>query len=446
VTTVLALIDGEHYPDVTRWALERAHAEGYDVLAALLLGGIEKLPADGDVDLGRVPVLRSGGDARERLADAIDTVRPAAVLDLSDEPVLGYRERMDLIAVALAKGCPYLGPDFRFEPPVTEARVTAPTVAVFGSGKRVAKTAVAARAAALAKAAGLTPVIVAMGRGGPREPEVCRPGEVTVDSLLARADRGEHAASDFLEDALVAGVATVGTRRAGGGLAGRPFASNVAEGARVALELGADPLVLEGSGAALPPVPWDAGVLVIPASLPPEYLGGYLGPLRVLLSDLVITIIGESPDAGLQNLSALESHVRRLRADIAVAHAELHPIPLADVRGKDVFFATTSPGPLAERVANRLEKSASCRVVATSSSLSDRRTLERDLRSAPPFDTLLTELKGAAIDVGARLARERGAGVVFVENRPVAAGGDGDVDDLLVRLVERARERGSVRA
>jgi len=111
-----------------------------------------------------------------------------------------------------------------------------------------------------------------------------------------------------------------------------------------------------------------------------------------------------------------------------------------------VFFATTSPGPLAERVANRLEQSASCRVVATSSSLSDRRTLERDLRSAPPFDTLLTELKGAAIDVGARLARERGASVVFVENRPVAAGGDGDVDDLLVRLVERARERGSVRA
>ena len=415
------------------------------VVAALLLGGTEKLPADGHVDLGGVPVLRSGGGLRDRLAEAIDASSPAAVLDLSDEPVIGYRERMDLIAVALTKGCSYLGPDFRFEPPVTGARLPAPTLAVIGTGKRVGKTAVSARAAALAKAAGFTPVVVAMGRGGPREPEVCRPGQVTVEALIARADRGEHAASDFLEDALVAGVPTVGTRRAGGGLAGRPFASNVEEGARLAVTLGADPVILEGSGASLPSVPWDAGVLVIPGSLPPEDLGGYLGPVRVLLSDLVVTIIGESPNAGLQNLSALESQVRRLRADIAVAHAELHPIPLADVRGKDVFFASTSPGPLADRVANRLEQSAGCRVVATSTSLSDRAAFERDLRSAPPFDTLLTELKGAAIDVGARQARERGADVAFVENRPVAAGGDGEVDDLLVRMVERARERGSVR-
>ena len=53
---------------------------------------------------------------------------------------------------------------------------------------------------------------------------------------------------------------------------------------------------------------------------------------------------------------------------------------------------------------------------------------------------LLTELKAAAIDVAAPMAIERGAEVVFVENRPTAAGGD-DLDDALRELVTIARER-----
>jgi cyclic 2,3-diphosphoglycerate synthetase len=425
--------------------VERARGEGHDVVVALLLGGVEKLPADRVVSLDGIAVLDAADDPRRRLSEAIDAYRPAAILDLSDEPVVGYRDRMDLIAVALSKGVRYEGPGFRFDPPVTDPPLGVPTVAVIGTGKRVAKTAVSAHLARLARNAGHTPVIVAMGRGGPPDPVVARPEDVTVGALLARAGRGEHAASDYLEDALIAGVPAVGTRRAGGGLAGRPFASTVAEGARIAEGLGGDPVILEGSGASVPTLPWDAGVLVVPDSLPPEHLGGYLGPVRVLLSDLLVFIIGASPNAGLQDLSALESQARRLRADVAVAYAELRPLPLADVRGKDVFFATTAPGPLAEGVADQLERTAGCRVLVTSPHLSDRAALTRDLDAAPPFDVLLTELKGAAIDVAARRAVECGADVVFLENRPVAAGGDGDLDELLLRTVDRARTKGRER-
>jgi cyclic 2,3-diphosphoglycerate synthetase len=68
--------------------------------------------------------------------------------------------------------------------------------------------------------------------------------------------------------------------------------------------------------------------------------------------------------------------------------------------------------------------------------------LEADLASAPPFDVLLTELKAAAVDVAARRAIERGAEVVFVDNRPVSAGGDGELDQLLRETVGLAHERG----
>ena len=73
-----------------------------------------------------------------------------------------------------------------------------------------------------------------MGRGGPAEPELIDGGSQTVgvEELLRRADAGQHAASDFLEDAALARVATVGARRCGGGLLGRPFVSNVVRAVR----------------------------------------------------------------------------------------------------------------------------------------------------------------------------------------------------------------------
>jgi cyclic 2,3-diphosphoglycerate synthetase len=440
---VLALVDGEHHPPVTRWAIEVAGRDGLTVVAALLAGGAEKLGPDRDLDLGGVPLLRSDGELTAALGAALDELRPDAVLDLSDEPVIGNELRMELAAVTLARGLPYLGSDFRLDPPVTGEPLATATIAVIGSGKRVAKTAVGGHLARLAADAGHRPVVVAMGRGGPPEPEVAGPEDVTLDALRARAARGGHAASDFLEDALTSGVTTVGARRAGGGLGGRPFVTNVAEAAGIAVRLGGDPVILEGSGSSMPGVPWDAGALVVPAGHPARLLGGHLGPLRVLLSDLVILTMGVGPN-GPENLSALDSYVRRLRPDVRVAIAELHPVPLQNVRGKDAFFATTASPEGADRLGDDLERTTGCRVVTVSAHLADPAALRRDLASAPPFDVLLTELKAAAIDVAAPVALERGAEVVFVENRPTAAGGD-DLDDALRDLVKIARERAAQR-
>src|SRR4029079_13988668 len=98
----LALVDGEHYPPVTRWGLEVARERGYDVVAAVLVGGIEKLGAGETPDLG-VPVRTTGADRAPAIPAAIDDLRPDVVLDLSAEPILGYRERMAVAAVVLAR-------------------------------------------------------------------------------------------------------------------------------------------------------------------------------------------------------------------------------------------------------------------------------------------------------------------------------------------------------
>src|SRR6476619_832236 len=164
---VLALVDGEHYPQVVRAALEHASGSA-DVVAALLLGGTEKLV--GDPGYG-VPLEKLSGDAASSMLEAAARHGADRVLDLSDEPVLSEKRRMWLAANALAAGLTYEGADFELRPPAAEP-LAVPALAVTGTGKRVGKTAVSAHAARVLRDSGRRVAVVAMGRGGPAEPEL----------------------------------------------------------------------------------------------------------------------------------------------------------------------------------------------------------------------------------------------------------------------------------
>jgi cyclic 2,3-diphosphoglycerate synthetase len=313
---------------------------------------------------------------------------------------------------------------------------------VIGSGKRVGKTAVAGHVARLF-ARTREVVVVAMGRGGPPAPVVME-ASPTVEDLLGLSRSGSHAASDYLEDAVTTGVTTVGARRAGGGLAGAPYLSNVREAAEVAASFAPGLVILEGSGSAIPPVAWDAAVLVVSATVPAEYLGGYLGPYRLLRSDLAVVTMVSGP-TGPENLSALRSHVRRYLGDGSFIETDFAPVPLGDVRGKEAFFATTAPPAVVQGLIRRLEADHGCSVVGWSTRLADRAGLAEDLEAVQGYDVFLTELKAAAVDIGVATALDRGAEVVFVDNRAEALEGFVDVDTALGATIDVALERAATR-
>jgi cyclic 2,3-diphosphoglycerate synthetase len=433
----LALVDGEHYPPTTRWALDVARERGYDVVAGLFMGGTEKIGPGEVPELG-VPLDVAGADMEQDIRGAIERHRPEVILDLSDEPVLGYAERELIATVANDSGVDYeTGDD---APEHAGQPLASPSLAVIATGKRAGKTAIAGEAARLAKASGIESVIVAMGRGGPADPVVMEAGIATLDRLLELSEAGQHASSDYLEDAMFTGVTTIGARRAGSGPAGRPFVSNVPEAAALADRMSPDLVILEGSGAAIPPVPSDAAILVAPASIRREYLLGYEGPKRVLLSDLLVFTMGAGPD-GPQDHSSLVSHVRGLRPDARIALIEFRPAPAGDVREKKVYFTTTAPPPAGPFLAASLEERQGCSVVGISHRLADRAGLAQDLEAAPDYDVLLTELKAAAIDVAASHASRRGAEVVLSDNHPESVGGDGELEELLLETINLAIER-----
>jgi cyclic 2,3-diphosphoglycerate synthetase len=382
----IAVVDGEHYPDVVRDALRELP---YEFVGVILVGGSEKLR--GAPDYG-VPIVEDPRSAE-------------IVVDLSDEPVLTPELRLQLASRFLALGLPYVGADFRLDPPPLHP-FELPSLAIIGTGKRVGKTAVTGHVArTLARTRSV--VVVAMGRGGPPEPELVDVAP-TLDDLVRRSRAGRHAASDHLETAVAAGVPTIGCRRAGGGLAGAVAVSNVADGARLAASLRPDLVVFDGSGAALPPVAADARILVT-NGLHDARAG--LNAYRVLVSDLVV-------DTGGADREAIRSI-----SDVPVVSAELRLRPAEPLAGRRTAVFTTGPAPTEALDAD---------VVHVSRNLARRDALQEELATVEA-EVYLVELKAAAVDVVAEAALARGAEVVLAANDVVSP----ELDERLVELAGR---------
>ncbi|CAA9484135.1 MAG: Cyclic 2,3-diphosphoglycerate-synthetase [uncultured Rubrobacteraceae bacterium] len=429
----LFLIDGEHYPpvvlDAVRSVQESLGARG---VAAAFLGGTEKLKEGTDYGL---PLVH-GDDPVSAVGRALSEYEVEVVVDLSDEPVVGYRERMRIASLSLAANARYVGSDFELRPPELRDVSTKPSLAVVGTGKRVGKTAVSGYLARLLAREGFDPGVVSMGRGGPPRPEVIEGHKLEVGSsyLLEALGRGAHAASDYYETAALSRVTTVGCRRCGGGLAGEPFVSNVLEGAEIANGLDTGVTLFDGSGAAMPPVRVDGRILVAGAHQDPEYVAGFLGAYRLLISDLLLLTMSEEPLAGERKVGDLIGRVREIRPDLPVVPTVFRPRPVGDVCGMRLAYVSTAPASVLDKLARHLEERYGCEVAASSGNLSDRRRLAEDLDRMPPVDGYLTEIKAAAVDVVTRRGAEEGRPVLYCDNDPVGEGLDGE----LLRLARRA--------
>jgi cyclic 2,3-diphosphoglycerate synthetase len=412
----LAIVDGEHYAPVVRDALAELP---YEFVAAVLVGGQEK--------------LRGGEEYGVPLVDDVETAiaqhAPDVVVDLSDEPVLGPIARFALASRVLACGMSYVGADFRLDPPA-RGPFELPSIAVVGTGKRVGKTAVTGYLARLL-AAERRVVVVAMGRGGPAHPEVVTVPP-TVDALVELSRSGRHAASDHLETAALVGVATVGCRRCGGGLAGGVATSNVEAGARIAIDMEPDVVVFDGSGAAFPPIAAARTVVVVGGHQDPAIAAGYLNTYRLLLADLVIVTMA----VPWSDWKAVRQRVAdTVRDGVPVVATTLHPRALGDVAGRSTAYFCTAPETAHASLRHILESTYGAHVVHVSGNLANRGALREELAEIDA-EVYLVELKAAAIDVVAEAALVRGAEVVLAANDVVPLSGEPDLDELLLGMAK----------
>jgi cyclic 2,3-diphosphoglycerate synthetase len=443
----VVLVDGEHYPTAVADAIADLAAEGWDVRAAALVGGGEKLRGEPEYGVPHLTAPADDPTPAGALRAALAFAGPAVtfVIDLADEPVLVLERRLALVALAAGRGLRYVTADTVVEPPVFE-HIDVPTLAIIGTGKRIGKTAVSAHAARVVDAhlsdGGANPgavAVVAMGRGGPAEPVVIdrRDGSITVERLLEISRGGAHAASDYLEDAVLTGLTTIGCRRVSGGLLGVPARSNVPEGARLAAGLDPTPraVLLEGSGSCVPPVRADVTLLLATTERPQDLLGG-LGAYRLALANALL-VMGNDAAAAHELVRAAK--LAAGRPDLRAITASLVPTPVGDVHGRRVAAFTTAPPEIAPIVTRELE-ARGADVALVSCALARRDELAADLALAVErgVDAFVVEIKAAAIDAVAEAADAAGIDVVFLDNVPAPHEPGVDLDALLRELADEA--------
>ena len=217
---------------------------------------------------------------------------------------------------------------------------------------------------------------------------------------------GEHAASDYLEDALTTGVTTIGARRAGGGLAGAPFASNVAEARRACRR--SRPRAPRSSRAAVPRCHRSPGTQASSSCRRPARRStsaatwvrtASCGRTSRWLPWLADRFSGRRTAPTSSRISSVSL------GDARVVVTDFRPTPLADVAGRRAFFATTAPPAVAERQVEHLRNRARRRDRRlVGAARRPRRTGEGPGCTPEDYEVLFTELKAAAVDVacGAR--------------------------------------------
>ena len=450
VNKMLCLVDGEHYLPVTKEAIDTLNKlEHIDISAAVFIGGTEKLRDDSEESYSEklgVPVqfAKDKDIPYDIIVDMIRKYDIDTVMDLSDEPILDYPKRFKIACKVLNEGITYEGPDFKFEPTSQYEIMEKPSITILGTGKRIGKTAVSGFVSRLIDKNGYEPCVIAMGRGGPEEPEIVHGEELEINAefLLEQSEKGVHAASDHWEDALMSRILTIGCRRCGGGMAGEVFLTNMKQGAKLANKVDSKFAIFEGSGAAIPPIKTDKKIALIGANQPIENLTTYFGPYRVGLGDLVILTMCEEPMADKDKIKKIEEFVADVNPDAAVISTVFRPKPLGNLAGKKVLFATTAPESVKDKLVEYLERNYDCEVIGTTAHLSNRPLLRQDIQKyIDEAEVMLTELKAAAVDVATKDALSHGLEVVYCDNIPVAINENyPDLKKTVIKLVDSAIE------
>lgn len=446
---VICLVDGEHYLPVTKSAVDSISSlDHIEIIALIFIGGTEKLKL-GDEDtyseILNVPVF-FGPDKHEIPYDLIEEkileLGVDKVIDLSDEPVLDYAKRFNIASIVLSCDAVYEGSDFRFEPITQYDIMEKPCIKILGTGKRIGKTAVSGFASRLIDKNNYHPCVVAMGRGGPEEPEVVYGGEIKINPeyLLEQSNRGVHAASDHWEDALMSRILTIGSRRCGGGMAGDVFFTNMEKAAKMANSEDCEFVIFEGSGAAIPPIKTNKNIVLVGANQPIENIKSYFGPFRIRLGDLVIITMCEEPMASAEKIREIEEFIGEINPNVDCISTVFRPKPLGDIEDKKVLFVTTAPESVRDVLIDYLEEEYDCTVVGLSSHLSNRPLLQEDIEKyKDDVDCIITELKAAAVDVVTKEAIESGIELIYCDNIPVPIGENyPDLEKSILNLVDSA--------
>lgn len=434
--SIACLIDGEHYLSNLQESIAEI-AKSHDIRYLIFIGGTEKIGTVEEVEKALPYKIFFATDRHKpdskKLEEILKKNPVETVLDLSDEPIMDYLTRFEVACHILHQGIIYQGSDFKFLPLHFKKILSKPSLAIWGTGKRIGKTAMGGLVGRVLKTLNLKPAIITLSRGGPNKPIIVRGDQIKVDLnyLLDIDAQGMHASSDCFEDALTAQVPTFGCRRCGGGFAGKSMVTVLDEGVKMAEKSDfVKSVILEGSGATVPEIKTDKVILLMDMTQPTAILEGYMTPLRILYADMVVLTMCEDFLTSQSKINRVIRRIRSINPTVKIATTVLRPYPLKSIEGKTIFLTMTAPKKALPFLKKYLEKHYKCKIKAISPNLSDRMLLKKELKALKGVDLAMTELKAAAIAIVAKEAKKAGLETILMDNRFMVVDKGGDVLDL----------------
>ena len=99
----------------------------------------------------------------------------------------------------------------------------------------------------------------------------------------------------------------------------------------------------------------------------------------------------------------------------------------------------TAKREIESKIRKYMEEEYGCYINNITFNLSDRKHLREDLRKFSGYDSILTELKAASVDVVTDFAFKNKKDIIYLNNVPVTIGAEEELEDELVNIYNKIK-------
>ena len=135
----------------------------------------------------------------------------------------------------------------------------------------------------------------------------------------------------------------------------------------------------------------------------------------------------------------LKGEIAKINPNAKVIKTIFRPQPLSDIKGKKVLMVMTARREIEAKIRKYMEKEYSCHIIGMTFNLSNRKYLRKDLSKFSGYDTIITELKAASVDVVTDFAFKNKKDIVYLNNTPIIIGDEDELEEELANIYNKIK-------
>jgi cyclic 2,3-diphosphoglycerate synthetase len=147
----------------------------------------------------------------------------------------------------------------------------------------------------------------------------------------------------------------------------------------------------------------------------------------------------EEPMADKNKINFLKEEIAKINPNAKIIKTIFRPQPLSSIKGKKVLMVMTARKEIETKIRKYMEKEYNCYIIGMTFNLSNREDLRKDLSKFSDYDTILTELKAASVDVVTDFAFKNNKDIIYLNNVPMILGDEAELEEGLANIYNKIK-------